>query len=207
MRTAFSIATLVIAWSTFSCSTNPQPIPLPLVPPDTRSVYLSSPERSDAIFATGVPGAVEYHEGIQIVVRSIQGQEERRGPVFEDGSFTLGLRYAQGERFEAWVERGTEQSARATLPEVKAKLPTDAVIIIRSISRVVAGQTTVSGSYTAGDLIIVGNPLSGASTAVTSNGEFTASVAAQAGDRLEIFAFDPVKREASGAVEVTVPGS
>jgi hypothetical protein len=189
------------------CVTNPQPFPLPIAP-DAKAIFVSNPELAERAVATGVPGAVAAPElDSEIVLSTSPGGEQVRGPIFEDGSFSLWLRLKQGDRLEARVERAGQSSARVEVP-FRVETPNDAILVVRTVSAVKDGTTTVSGGYRAGQRVLIGNLRSGAATLALTDAanDFSATLAAAPGDKLSVFGLDPTTLSTSVAVEAAVPG-
>lgn len=190
-----------------SCTTNPQPFPLPIAP-DAKAIYVSNPELAERAVTTGLPGAITAPlSGDEIVLSSSPAGEEVRGPVFSDGSFSLWIRVKSGQRLEARVARDGQESARVEVPFL-VETPNDASLVVRTVSAVTDGKTTVSGGYRAGQQVVIGNLRSGAAAVTVTDAaqNFSATLAATAGDTLSIFGVDPTTRVAGTAVEAKVPG-
>ncbi len=188
------------------CTTNPQPFPLPIAP-DAKAIFVSNPEQGERAVTTGLPGAVPSSlAGDELVLSTTPGGAEVRGPVFADGSFSLWIALRASDRLEARVAREGHESERVEL-RFRVETPNDASLVVRSVSAVVSGKTTVDGGYRAGQQVVLGNLRSGAATVTTVDAaqNFSATLAAAAGDTLSLFGLDPATRVASPAVEAKVP--
>jgi len=190
-----------------ACVTDPQPFPLPLEPPDPQSIYVSDPQDTQSGVATGLPGATMKPEGddLEVVISRTNRSEETRGPVYEDGSFSVKLTLLAGDALEARLERAAEKSPRVALLWTEST-PSDAIFEVNA-SAAQGGQVTVSGRATAGHRVMVGNLRSGAaaSTVAGSSSDYTVVIAGVAGDRISAFAVDPATRVATKALEALVP--
>jgi hypothetical protein len=200
------MAVLVLA----GCSTNPQPFPMPLSPPDPKAIFISNPEQGTASTVTiGLPGAVTtVADGVEVVLGVTPHAQQQRGPVFGDGSFSVKLgSLLAGDKLEAWLEHEGTESTRVELPWL-SETPNDAAFSIDSVSPVQAGLCTIKGRWNAGSQILAGNTRNGAAgvATVAGAGDFSLSIAAAAGDKLTLFGRTPGTGVSTTFQEVTVPG-
>ncbi len=189
-----------------ACVTTPQPLPMPLTPPNADSVFYGPPEAQE-VPLVGLPGAISDIEDTQIAARYRGQSSVFRERVKPDGSFLMHVTYAANQELELWLEQGNRKSTSSSMliQEVHPKLVSDQPIF--TANTVQEGKSEITGTTMSGLTVIAINLSSSVvqSALADEMGSFSLEIAANPGDLLEVFGVSPDTKIPTDAAGGKVP--